>query len=289
MKRIVLLLALVAAVFAFRPISASAQAGTVVFNSIPDPMPPNVPSEGFQCCQNSALGDEITLEPDTPRLAGYATVLMSSWSLFSHYPGFASAGYNHPITLNIYQDASSAALNNPAKSVTQSFLIPWRPAEDPSCPILYEVRGWKAGDGKCYNGYAFTIVFDLTSLGYSLPDTFIYGVAFNTNSWGYDPINHPGPYESLNVGTSNVGGVAIPPSVGTDVQPDVVFRSAGVGGPVLPEGDWNGYEPAVTFSTIAFPVVTSDCKNGAWKNLVRSDFTPFKNQGVCVSYVNTGR
>jgi hypothetical protein len=26
-----------------------------------------------------------------------------------------------------------------------------------------------------------------------------------------------------------------------------------------------------------------------WANLVRLDFTPFKNQGDCVSYVNTGK
>lgn len=31
------------------------------------------------------------------------------------------------------------------------------------------------------------------------------------------------------------------------------------------------------------------CKNGGWQTLVRANGTPFKNQGACVSYVNTGK
>lgn len=31
-----------------------------------------------------------------------------------------------------------------------------------------------------------------------------------------------------------------------------------------------------------------DCKKGGWQTLVRSDLSPFKNQGDCVSYVATG-
>ena len=81
--------------------------GTVVFDSIPSPTPPNVISEGFQCCQNAELGDEVRLEADTPRRTGFTTVLMSSWSLHSNYPTMAAAGYTHPITLNIYADAAS--------------------------------------------------------------------------------------------------------------------------------------------------------------------------------------
>ena len=52
---------------------------------------------------------------------------------------------------------------------------------------------------------------------------------------------------------------------------------------------WTPYTPAVRFTTFAVPTTTDSCKNGAWQNLVRSDFTSFKNQGACVSYVNTGK
>jgi hypothetical protein len=61
--------------------NASAQSGTPVFSNVPASVPPNVPSQGFQCCATSEVGDEIKLEAGTPRRAGFATVLMSSWSL----------------------------------------------------------------------------------------------------------------------------------------------------------------------------------------------------------------
>ncbi len=33
----------------------------------------------------------------------------------------------------------------------------------------------------------------------------------------------------------------------------------------------------------------SACKNDGWKDLTRGDNTPFKNQGDCIQYVNTGK
>jgi hypothetical protein len=41
--------------------------------------------------------------------------------------------------------------------------------------------------------------------------------------------------------------------------------------------------------TPAVPATKNDCKDGSWQGLVRSDGTAFKNQGACVSYVNTGK
>jgi hypothetical protein len=37
------------------------------------------------------------------------------------------------------------------------------------------------------------------------------------------------------------------------------------------------------------PRTKDDCKRSGWTDLVRADGTPFKNQGSCVSYVNTGK
>jgi hypothetical protein len=34
---------------------------------------------------------------------------------------------------------------------------------------------------------------------------------------------------------------------------------------------------------------TNECKKGGWQTMSRADGTPFKNQGDCVSYVNTGK
>lgn len=269
--------------------------GTVVFDSIPAPVPPNVPSQGFECCSVAEVGDEVKLEADTPRRAGYVTVLMSSWALHSSYPLMPAEGFMVPVTLNIYADEASARAQLPLKSVTQNVLMSWRPEADASCGTA-----WKASDGNCYNGYAFKIVLDLRSADFNLPDQFVYGIAYNTNSWGYAPIHQSGPYDSLNVGTSNVGGVGVAPSVGTDVQADVVYVNYSYGpfyadggasgiGVFRPDTLWSGYEPAVEFSTLGMPTSTNDCKNGAWQNLMRADLSPFKNQGACVSYVNTGK
>jgi hypothetical protein len=39
----------------------------------------------------------------------------------------------------------------------------------------------------------------------------------------------------------------------------------------------------------AVPLTKDDCKDDGWRNLVRADGSSFKNQGSCVSYVNTGK
>jgi hypothetical protein len=41
--------------------------------------------------------------------------------------------------------------------------------------------------------------------------------------------------------------------------------------------------------TPAVPATKEDCKEIGWQGLVRADGTSFKNQGACVSYVNTGK
>src|SRR5687768_17010461 len=168
MKKSLLIVTVAAAAMFVSAAPVHAQAtGTVVFDSIPAGPPANVPSQGYQCCGTSEVGDEILLEADTPRLTGFATVLMSSWSLHANYPGMSSAGYQHPITLNIYRDSTEANAHTPWKTVTQTFTIPWRPAADSACGAT--ATTWKGPDGVCYNGFAFTIVFDLRGLNVNLP------------------------------------------------------------------------------------------------------------------------
>ncbi len=278
---------------------ATASAGTVVYNNIPSPLPGNVPSQGFQCCQTAELGDHVALA-GTARRARSATVLMSSWSLNSNYPTMGATGYTHPITLNIYNVNTSGpnpALGAPIATITTNFLIPWRPEADPTCP---GGTAWRASPTQCYNGFAFTIEFDLRPLALTLPNEFVFGVAFNTNSWGYNPIGQPGPYESLNVGTANVGGVGVAPSVGIDVEPDAAFWNTGVAGWYADGGlggvnifrrdtGWLGYSPAAQFNAFSVATTADDCKNGGWQSVSRADGSGFKNQGDCVSYTRNGK
>ena len=69
------------------------------------------------------------------------------------------------------------------------------------------------------------------------------------------------------------------------------YTDGGAGGINVfrPDTNWAPYTPAVQFRTFAIPATVADCKNGAWQNLVRANFTTFKNQGACVSYVQTGK
>jgi hypothetical protein len=42
-------------------------------------------------------------------------------------------------------------------------------------------------------------------------------------------------------------------------------------------------------TTFDQPQSANDCKNGGWQFLTRGDNTPFRNQGDCIQYFNTGR
>ena len=274
----------------------SASVGMPVYDNIPAPLPPNVPSLGYEATSTAEFGGYIQLA-GTNRTAGTVTVTMSDWARHSDYPLMDSAGYIQPITLNIYTvtGTNPPVTGTKIGTITQSFLIPWRPEGDSSCPDTGYGSGfaWRASDGKCYNGYAFTIAFDLRSLALTLPDKLIFGIAYNTTDWGYNPTGQSGPYDSLNVGTSAIE----PPYVGSDVNPDAVFWNTSYG-PFYADGgaggvgtfrmdtNWSGYLPAVQFDAFKVATTTNACKNNGWQSLSMSDGSPFKNQGDCVSWVN---
>jgi hypothetical protein len=277
---------------------AFAQVGTPIFNSIPEPLPPNVPSLGYQATGTAEWGDNVFFA-GTNRRAGSAVVTMSDWAKHSDYPIMPAQGFTHPITLKIYAvDHSTAtpAVGSLLATKTQSFLIPWRPEPNPLCPG----SAWLANDNQCYNGFAFKIVFDLRSLNLILPNEIIYGVAFNTNTWGYSPLHQPGPYESLNVGCANVNNLGVPPSVGTDVEPDALFWNTAVAGFYADGGvggvgtfrrdtNWTDFSPAVQFNAYTVATNKDGCKGDGWQALSRADGSPFKNQGDCIQYANTGK
>ena len=256
-----LILALFFSFLPAMPASAAAD-GDVIYDSIPTPLPPNKPSLGYQATQSAEFGDHVAFA-GTKRNLKSVTVMMSNWALHSTYPTLPDAGFTHPITFNIYQVDNSGAVPQPGTriaSLTQSFVMPWRPEADPTCA---GGTAWRASDGSCYNGYAFTITFDFSSLALTLPEEVIFGVAYNTNTWGYQPIGQPGPYESLNFALNTTA-----PSVGTDVNLDDVFyntktagwyadHGAGGVGTFRRDTEWSGYVPAVRFEVGAAKLETS--------------------------------
>lgn len=65
----------------------------------------------------------------------------------------------------------------------------------------------------------------------------------------------------------------------------------GSGDTVSPNVDYSPRLSAPAPGGVCGTVVASknQCKNGGWQALFRADGTPFKNQGDCIQYVNTGK
>jgi hypothetical protein len=285
--------ALLTAVIA-APIALAAGA-TTTYNAIPSPLPPNLPSLGFEATSTAEFGDDVLLAAG-PRRLGTVTVTMSDWALAATYPSLPASGWSHPITVNLYNVDHSGivpAVGSLIATKTQTFAIPWRPAADPTCS---DPVAWRAGDGNCYHGLAFNITFDLTSLNVSLPNEVIYGIAYNTADYGALPIHAAGPYNSLNVGVAEGA-----PTAGTDVDLDDVFINStwaglytdgGASGVGIFRQDtgWTGSVPAASIATY-WPVAQkpADCKGSSWQALSRLDGSTFKNQGDCVSYATNGK
>jgi cadherin-like protein len=239
-----------------------------VYDAVPGVLPPNMPSLGFQATQTSELGDYVHLA-GTNRVLGTVTVTMSDWALHSDYPSLDSSGWTHPITLNVYDSGTPLGPGALLRTMTRTFTIPWRPAADPTCA---GGTAWRASDGQCYNGVAFTVAFDLGSSLTTLSDDVVVSVAYNTQSYGANPLGAAGPYNSLNVG---LRGSA---SIGADDNADNLFwrtstagsyADHGVGGvgTLREDSDWspNGTLP---IRITAAPLAPDDAYvNAAWASV----------------------
>lgn len=234
-------------------------AGAVdVYDSIPAPLPGNVPSLGYQATQTAEFGDLINFGGGGRSLS-QVSIVMSDWALATDFPTFPGAGgptWSQPLTLNLYNVDNSGA--NPAPgsliaSRTLTAAIQWRPPADPTCAVKTQFR---ASDGLCYNGLAFTVTFDFT--GVTVPDEIIYGVAFNTQNYGANPIGTPGPYESLNFGLAQV-----PPTVGSNPFPDTAYwntlaanyTASCPGGTLCRDTNWTPFSGAIRFDAQALAQV----------------------------------
>jgi hypothetical protein len=236
--RVLPLMVLIAASAGFATVHASAamaaQPNPVLYNSIPNPLPGNLPSVGFQANQTSEFGNAITLvRPNAPKRLKQFTVTLSSWACQA---GSATDGtcvstkgstFSEPVTLNLY-NASPDDIN-PGSLIatqTQTFNIPYRPTARPQCGN----GGWGA---QCNHGKATNIVFKFGAPNVVLPQSLVYGIAYSTSDYGPAPYGDqqacntagPGgsdgcPYDSLNVALSqdptNV-------SVGSDTYQGNVF------------------------------------------------------------------
>lgn len=277
--------------------NANAASNEIVYDALPSTVPQtSYPSQPFQAQQTSEFGDAIHLGGSS-RTLDSITVTMVTWARYSEYmgdPTYNAANWTHDITLTVYGTAVDA--NGEPTTViaqkTQETIIPWRPEGDPTCPDGGYGAGfaWRDIGGTCRNGLAFNAVFNLSGLNVTLPDEIIVSIAYNTQTYGESPLGINGPYNSLNV--------AVPPSqpvsIGSDININSVFwntatagyyTNGGPGGYFREDTNWAPYGTVALQVTTrkANPTNANSCKKGGWEAF------GFKNQGLCIQYVNTGK
>lgn len=196
-------------------------------------------AEGFECCGTSAFGGEVafsgTRRSSPTIIAGLLSFACEQGSNETCKTKTGST-FTWPITLEIYEPGTGDEVGPLITRVTSSFKIPYRPSESPKCP---EVEGWTKGYGpQCVVAIAKNISFSLK--GFTLPETAIIALAFNTETYGSKPTGMEGPENSLNV-TVNVSyectkenptsheceefaELPTAPTVGTDPFPEQVFQ-----------------------------------------------------------------
>jgi hypothetical protein len=277
--------------------------GQRIYDNVPNPLPGNLPSVGFEATGTSEFGDRITFAPATGRTATTVVQTMSSWACESgswnggNCTTTPGATFSHPITLNIYDVNLDGTPGTKIGTKTQTFAIPYRPSVD-----LIHCTGGKwydATSATCFNGFAVNLTFDVKSLNLTLPDEVIYGIAYNTSHYGYVPIG-AAPcslttagcgYDSLNVATADA--VTVGENFNeNDVYQYTLFDSC-TDGPVIPFGRdgecWGGLLPATQFNAANAPANQNDCKSGGWRTRTTAGGASFPNQGQCIQYVNTGK
>jgi hypothetical protein len=168
---------------------------TTLYSTLPGPTLPDEFSVGYEDSAASEFGALIQLSGAGPYRLSSAAVALSNWGFESLYePIGASTGFTLPLTLNLYGVGANDTVGSIIDSITVMEFIPWRPEPDPTdCGI--GSTDYLASDGGCYPGALSTVSFNLG--GVTVPSEFIYGLAFNTQDYGYLPYNAVGPYNSL--------------------------------------------------------------------------------------------
>jgi hypothetical protein len=266
MKRATVAIAVGLCMAAVSAAPASA-ASTVVYNASVQPLPGNLPSVGAEAYSFSEFGDQVTFA-GTARTVGAVRITLSSWACqqgnWVNHDCVTTTGatFPVPITLNIYNPAGNVA-GSLITHVTKTFNVPYRPTANlKKCNGSNLGKWYKASDATCYNGKAANITFNLKSLGLTLPDTVVIGLAYNTTHYGYSPIGESPACYGTEAGCAyDALNIALGPAVtvGSKQYPDTVFQNASFAGDycdnTLTPGTfqldspanacWSGYVPAI--------------------------------------------
>ena len=289
MRRASLLVLFLAIVVALAPATAFAQGpiqfgqgngllgqqlSQVIYDSTITPLPPHHSSEAFQANQTSEVGDEVTfagsartLQTVTVSMDSYACESGGIWNTLdcTTTPGTT---FSVPITLHIYNIGANDSLGSEITSMTDTFAIPYRPSASPEqCNADNSSVGYwyDSGTSSCWAGKAHNITFDFSGQSVNLPDSVIWGVSFNTSTYGENPLGTQAcssqpqgcPYDALNLDLNpNV-------VVGSKPHPDTVWQNSITASQYCDNGDagtgtfrldsptsacWEGQVPAAQFT-----------------------------------------
>ena len=170
--------------------AATSSAAEVIYDSIPSTLAANYTSVGYQAQQVREFGDRVSFGGSARQLSS-ASVTMSMHARYEEWNfggvnygtgAYAGYGYTQSFTFNIYNAGTGSTPGSLIGTVTQDKYIQYRPT------------GWASA-----NGIAQNITFDLSGLGITLPESIVWGLAFNTQSYGASPTGLNGPYNQLNV------------------------------------------------------------------------------------------
>ena len=249
-------LAVPSALAATHPAVHAAGAAPTIYDSTVQPNPGNLPSQSYEASAMAEFGNQVTFG-GTARVLDTVVVQMSSWgcqsgnwSTYNTAPCVTAPGATFPeaITLNIY-NVGPATSHGPSSagsivaSETHTFNVPYRPSADTnyatdcaaeaaakSEPVSNFAGTWyDAQLNKCFNGYITPIEFTFGHV--VLPNSVVYGIAYNTSDFGYSPQGdatacHSSAggcgYDSLNVALSQEPTA---PSVGSDAYPGTVYEN----------------------------------------------------------------
>ena len=155
----------VAALMAAAAGSATA-AQTLIYNNIPNPLPGNVTSQGYECCQAAEFGGQVQFEAapagkvwKNPKVE----VLMSSWGCQEgggeSCKTTKGAKFEWPLTVSVYEVKPDNTPGNKIGAASKVFRIPYRPSATAICKQTTSPGGWyDKKDEHCYNGFAAKIV-----------------------------------------------------------------------------------------------------------------------------------
>ncbi|HEV7942856.1 MAG TPA: hypothetical protein VGP17_08665 [Solirubrobacteraceae bacterium] len=283
---------------------------TLVYSSIPDPLPANLPSVGAEAYAFDELGDQVQLANGGRKLLS-VEVALSDWTCQTgrwYEPNACQtrpgSGFKLPLTLNLYAVGPENSVGAQLTSDTQTFFIPDRPSDSPvsQCPEGEGEQWYDRRTRTCNHGLATSVSFELAYKGVTLPERLIYGITYNTSHYGHAPLGESTPcytsssgcgYDSLNIALSEEVLAGVKPLPGTLYQQSPLGGeycdggAAGVGVFRLDsptDACWEKYVPAVAFHTANPPRTRRDCEQNGWRQDTDQWGGPFQNQGDCFGW-----